>query len=276
MRLNKLELHDGLVSQSGLPNVMRQPHYHDHIELNLIEKGAMTYLLGSHQFAVEAGRMLAFWAAIPHQVTEIAADTRLHWLYIPLPLLLGWNLPMPFVESTLSGLPFIGETQASDLSRFQQWHADLSAQQEELYGIVLLEVEARIKRLARQYSQPGTSLHAPRISSGVHLKQARQMALFIAQNYTDALTVERIARVVSLHPNYAMKVFRDQFHTSMLDYLMRYRVAHAQRLLLTSERQIMDIGLEAGFGSSSRFYAIFKRYCGQSPGQYRRSLQYQT
>jgi AraC-like DNA-binding protein len=101
------------------------------------------------------------------------------------------------------------------------------------------------------------------------------MALFIAQHYTEALTVDQIARTVSLHPNYAMKVFRDQFHTSMLDYLMRYRVAHAQRLLLTSDRQIMDIGLEAGFGSSSRFYAIFKRYCGQSPGQYRRSLQYQ-
>ena len=166
----------------------------------------------------------------------------------------------------------MGATQAEDLAYFERWHQDLKAQQEELYRIALLEVEARLRRMAWTYARlehPGYSAG----TSGTHLQQARQMALFIARHYSETLSVEQIARVVNLHPNYAMKLFRDQFHTSILDYLARHRVAHAQRLLLTTDKQIMQIGLESGFGSSSRFYAVFKRCCGQSPGRYRRQLQ---
>jgi AraC-like DNA-binding protein len=70
-----------------------------------------------------------------------------------------------------------------------------------------------------------------------------------------------------------MKIFRDRLNISMIEYLTRHRVAHAQRLLLTTDKDILEIALEAGFGSSSRFYAAFKHFCGQSPGQYRRALR---
>lgn len=266
---------DGLVSQSGPPNVMRHPHHHDDIELNYVEAGAMTYLLGGHQFTIEAGRLLAFWAAVPHQVTWIAPETRLRWLYVRLSLVLEWDLPPGFVEALLSGTPLIDrppEQTGIDLPLFRQWHTDLGRRLPEVNRIVLLEVEARLRRLAltSQMTLEGGEHHA---EGGARLRQAKHMALFIARHHTDALTVEAIAGTVNLHPNYAMHVFREQLNTSIGEYLTRHRVAHAQRLLLTTDQPVLDVALDAGFGSLSRFYAAFKRLCGQSPGQYRRALR---
>lgn len=270
----------GVYSESGPPNIMRHPHHHDDIELNYLETGAMTYLLGGHQFTIETGRLLAFWAAVPHQVTWIAPDTRLYWLYIPLSLVLEWELPPAFVERLLSGIPLMEQTPHPPdyaLSLFRQWHADLSRNQPEVSQIVLLEAQARLRRLA--LASP-ISVEAgsdqPEHVGGARLRQAKQMAVFIARRHTEPLTIKQIAAVVNLHPNYAMKIFREQLNTSILDYLTRHRVAHAQRLLLTTDAQVVEIALEAGFSSLSRFYAAFKRFCGQPPRQYQRKLRRDT
>jgi len=72
------------------------------------------------------------------------------------------------------------------------------------------------------------------------------------------------------------KFFGLQFyrsHCSMIKSLIQYRVAHAQRLLLVSDKPINEIALEAGFGSVSQFYTVFKQACGQPPKQYRAAFR---
>ena len=100
-----------------------------------------------------------------------------------------------------------------------------------------------------------------------------QMACFIANHYTEPLHTEDIAKVVHLHPNYAMSLFRKYFGINMLEYIMQYRIAHAQRLLITTKLNVSEVALEAGFGSVSQFYHVFKGACGQLPSEYRSGLQ---
>ena len=57
---------------------------------------------------------------------------------------------------------------------------------------------------------------------------------------------------------------------SIWQYLTRLRLAHAQWLLLTSERSVLSIALESGFGSLARFYAAFTREYGTPPGEFRK------
>jgi len=56
----------------------------------------------------------------------------------------------------------------------------------------------------------------------------------------------------------------------MVDCLTQHRVSHAQRLLATTDDLIIDVALNAGFGSLSRFHDAFKRWCGCPPKQYRK------
>ncbi|WP_299792448.1 helix-turn-helix transcriptional regulator [uncultured Shewanella sp.] len=58
-------------------------------------------------------------------------------------------------------------------------------------------------------------------------------------------------------------------------YINRLRLQHAQALLLETDDPVFDSGLEAGFGSVSRFSDIFHREFNMSPVEFRRSTRYQ-
>ena len=58
----------GLTCERWTPAAMVRPDRHNEVEINLLAKGSLTYLLGGRKETVAAGRLTAFWAAIPHQV----------------------------------------------------------------------------------------------------------------------------------------------------------------------------------------------------------------
>jgi AraC-like DNA-binding protein len=71
-----------------------------------------------------------------------------------------------------------------------------------------------------------------------------------------------------------MSLFRKSFGISIGDYITQYRIAHAQRLLVTTTMNVSEIALDSGFGSVSRFYTAFKQVCEMSPGAYRAALHF--
>jgi AraC-like DNA-binding protein len=101
--------------------------------------------------------------------------------------------------------------------------------------------------------------------------KAELMASYVARHYQEAVSAEQVARDVHLHPNYAMTLFKRTFHTTLIDFLTHYRIAQAQRLLATTEAKVIDVAMQSGFRTSSRFYEAFQRACGCSPSQYRRN-----
>ncbi|MER3443431.1 MAG: hypothetical protein C4333_04640 [Meiothermus sp.] len=102
--------------------------------------------------------------------------------------------------------------------------------------------------------------------------RAARMAAFLAEHHTRPVRPAEAARMVGLNPNYAAGLFLRHFGMTPTDYLTALRVAHAQRLLLSSELGVLEVALESGFGSPSRFYAAFTRLVGESPGAFRRRL----
>jgi AraC-like DNA-binding protein len=243
---------------------MSRSHRHREVELNFVEEGSIRYLLGSTQVTVGAGRLALFWAAVPHQLVRVGTTATFSWLTVPLALFLQWHLPDALTSQVLHGkLVWDPDPtpKQSDRALFQQWHEDLTSGLTERRKIVILEIEARLRRLALSV---GCSSHqAPNQEGGkVSLSQgdlgkAEQMAHFVAEHYRQALHIENIAHVVNLHPNYAMSLFRQTFSMSLIEYLTEHRIAHAQRLLATTDDNVLNIALECGLGSLSRFYTVF-------------------
>ena len=258
------------------PSPMRRPDRHNEVELNFLETGSVTYLLGGRKVRVEADHLSAFWAALPHQVIEFATGTRYFVATLPLPWFLQCRLPDTLVQPVLQGHVVTDPTlrPALDTEMFSHWERDLGCPSTELKRAVLLEMEARLLRFARALPSPPPGVEPPRkrpptLSEG-GLNKVEQMACFIAQRYTERLTVDDIGRSVSLHPNYAMSLFQKTFGTTLVEYLTQHRVLHAQRLLATSTQKIVDIAFSSGFSSLSRFNEAFRRACGCSPREYRR------
>ena len=118
-------------------------------------------------------------------------------------------------------------------------------------------------------SQP--PLPTQQMTTHLHQK-VEAMIGFITEHYREQLQLGQIAQAVGLHPGYATELFRKTFGITIMDYLAQYRVAHAQRLLATTDRTVLDIAMEAGFTSASRFYVTFQKSTGKSPRAYRFSL----
>jgi AraC-like DNA-binding protein len=252
---------------------------HNEIELNLLEGGRLVYLMGGRKVVVLAGRLTVFWAGVSHQIVDFESLTEYFVLTIPLAWFLQWRLPDHFTQVILRGGTIVEpdpDCLASDKARFEQWCDDVRTGSAERGHISLLEIEARLRRLAVSVAadsprRPGRK--SPAVLDQRHLSRAEQMACFIAQNYTQPLTAEMIGRHVGLHPNYAMALFQQTFGTTLIHYVTQHRLSHAQRLLVTTRDAIVNIAFSSGFGSLSRFNEAFRLSFGCSPREYRRLHQ---
>jgi AraC-like DNA-binding protein len=265
----------GFRAWTGRARMMASEHAHGDVEINFSPMVTLRYLLGGVTASIPPGRLGVFWGAVPHRLIEghrSNDDAMGYWVTVPLQLLLGWSLPDTFTRDLLAGKMLIDRASpAADALQLTQWAADLTADSPTTrQRTAALEVEARLRRMAIDHGWT-TPVQRP----GRHLADhdaddpAQRMARFIAERYADDISIDDIAGHVSLHPRYAMTLFRRRMGSTLAEHLTRQRVAHAQRLLVTTDRPVLDIGFDAGFGSVSRYYAAFKRLTGRSPRAYR-------
>ncbi len=258
------------------PTAMPRFDRHNEIELNLLESGKLIYLMGGERLVVPPGRLTVFWAGIPHQILAFEDLSEYFVLTIPLAWFLQWRLPDHFTQPILHGETVVEPDEgrlASDRARFELWSEDVRTGSGDRCHTSLLEIEARLRRLALSIAaeeKDRSRRRSPGMSDQRHLSRAEQMACYIAQHYTQPLTAESIGQHVHLHPNYAMALFQQTFGTTLIKYVTEHRLAHAQRLLVTTEELIVNIAFSSGFGSISRFNEAFRQSFGCTPRAYRR------
>jgi AraC-like DNA-binding protein len=265
----------GFTCEIWEPQPMNRADRHNELELNLLDSGSLTYLLGGRRVTLRPRRLSAFWAATPHQILASQNLTFYYVVTVPLAWALGWGLPEPLVERLLSGA-VVEEPEASsaalDVARFAQWHEDLSSDEERREEVVLLELKARLLRLAGAIRGRARHESTPRAlasAGGGAPTSVERMATFIARHYMDTIGLEDVAQEVRLHPDYAAALFRKAFGVTPTRFILQHRVSHAQRMLVTSDAKVLEVAMDAGFGSLSRFNAAFRQLCGCAPREYR-------
>jgi AraC family transcriptional regulator, melibiose operon regulatory protein len=261
------------------PTAMPRGDRHNEIELNLLEGGRLVHLMGGRKVVIPAGRLTVFWAGVSHQIIDFEHLTEYFVLTVPLAWFFQWGLPDHFTQPILHGETIVEPEEgrlALDRARFELWNEDVRNGSGESRHACLLEVEARLRRLALSLAAivPRRSRRkSPPVLDQRHSSRAERMACFIAQNYTQPLTAELIGQHVGLHPNYAMALFQRTFGTTLMRYVTQHRLSHAQRLLVTTGESIANIAFGSGFGSLSRFNEAFRQSFGCTPREYRRLHQ---
>src|SRR5262245_44262406 len=180
------------------PSPMRRPDHHNEIELNLLDNGWVTYLLGGRKVRIETGQLSAFWAAIPHQIIDYEKGTEYYVATIPLSWFLQCRLPERLTQPLLRGEVLSGASPdriGFDRTLFSQWETDLASGSEDAKDIVMLEMEARLRRLSSNLPSPTDRRrrnHRLTLQAG-GLNKVEQMACLVAQRYTEQLTVAEIS-----------------------------------------------------------------------------------
>ncbi|WP_237704649.1 helix-turn-helix domain-containing protein [Nesterenkonia sp. F] len=281
------EMPAALWVRRGAPPRMSLPHQHDDLEINIVLEGAMEYLFGGTPVTVQAGEVAVFWAAVPHRLIG-SCPGDVCWIHLPLSTVLSWSLPESDVRVLLSRDPVIvprRDLPGDVVALFEAWRSELTGEHGEA---ALLEAQAFVRRVmarrrlgaARHRGSDGGDLVGgemvavpPAGEAAPAVSHAVAMARCIASRFREPLTVDDVAASVHLSSGYAMSVFKEALAMTMGDYLVRCRVAEAQRLLITTSHSAGEVAHEAGFSSQSSFYAHFSRVCGCPPAEYRRRLR---
>lgn len=261
-------------------------HRHNDVEVNLIVSGWAEYLMAGVRVRLEPGRLGVFWAATPHHAFGQHPQTEACWLLLPMSWLWKWGAPPELRAALLAGkLLLESESESGDVGAIERWSVMLDRGELPWRRIVELEVEARFRRLFLRGFEPlgpegGTGKletpgHGARVipqrSGDLSESTVEQMAWYLSTRFAEPIKVEDIARHVSLHPSYAMRLFRRQAGMTLIDYLTRQRVAEAQRRLITTSDDVLKIAIDSGFRSASRFHEAFRHQTGTTPGRYRRA-----
>jgi AraC-like DNA-binding protein len=108
-------------------------------------------------------------------------------------------------------------------------------------------------------------------------KRALNDLMILEHTYLNSdLTLPKLANLMHCSLNHLSQVINAGFGMSFFDYLNHHRIEAAKNLLSqhdSSRGAILSVAFEVGFNSNSAFYAAFKKTCGQTPAQYRRSQQ---
>jgi AraC-like DNA-binding protein len=99
-----------------------------------------------------------------------------------------------------------------------------------------------------------------------HLLRAKDRA---DGRYSEALTVDDLARAAGLSKAHFSREFRRAFGESPHAYLLTRRLERAAALLVTTDYSVAEICLAVGLRSVGSFTTSFKRIHGLTPTDYR-------
>ncbi len=94
-------------------------------------------------------------------------------------------------------------------------------------------------------------------------------AEYLRHHYARAdLTVQEIADMLRISPEYFRKLFRTVYGTSPKQYMLSLRMEKAKEMLLSGEHTVLAIAEACGYESESYFCKEFKRMNGKTASEF--------
>ncbi len=247
-------------------------HYHPEYELVYIDGASGTRHVGDHISRYVGSDLVFIGPNIPHLNFDYGVRTAYRKVVVQLDRdFLGeqlWAAPefagvADLFARARSGLSFHGDTKTivgEELTRLAAL-----APLERL--LLLLSV---FQRLAN--STDVTRLHGEAIGGAYDLdaqQRLKRVTHFVAEHYARHIELREAAALVHLTEAAFCRYFRRMTQFTFTQFVNRYRVHEAQRLLLT-DHNVTETAFACGFESLSYFNKVFRSVTGENPLAFRR------
>jgi len=90
------------------------------------------------------------------------------------------------------------------------------------------------------------------------------------------ISLDSLADQIKTHRNYLSLVINEKGGRNFMDFINSYRVKDLQKRLHDPKYEnwtILAVAFDVGFNSKSAFYTAFKKITGQTPSEYRKSIE---
>lgn len=111
----------------------------------------------------------------------------------------------------------------------------------------------------------------PRVWTGD--ERMKRVLEHIHAHIGDSIDVEKLAGVANVTKPYFIKLFKQEFGSSPVQYINNKKVERAQLLLYTTDKTVKEVAYTLGFNDQNYFIRMFHKMTGITPQEYRRRLK---
>lgn len=253
-------------------------HWHGEVELKRVQAGSGEVEIGNESFTAHAGDIIIANAKELHEIKlvgdELVTDSILFDLHI-LESAVTDACTVLYLAPIFSGKHFFPHHIEAGDPEFKVFDENMTTIFYAAYDKPVgweMAVKANLYWFIFHMYRLGLMKTDPNVSDAGETVVMPALEL-IKENYSEELSVEKLAEACGYSEPYFMKLFKKATGRTPIDYINSVRLSQAAHMLLSSADDITDIAVGVGFNNVSYFDRQFKRLYGFSPKDYRASCK---
>ncbi|SFM05507.1 AraC-like ligand binding domain-containing protein [Paenibacillus sp. 1_12] len=255
-------------------------HYHKEVEFIAIIEGSLSVQTKHDTRMLQSGDVHVLGNSQLHR-TKQESETLNY-------IVCQFDLAQHFDESTMPYLHYFSEIRRP-LGLLNYIFSEHSDVQKQACAIIMdiftesqtkqkgceLAITASIRRLLLLLLRNDTNgvLHGSESDELTRLQPALD---YVEQHMAEKITIEQACSVLNLSYHYFIKYFKKVMGLSFVDYVNYKRIKKAERLLLTQDVSIVEVGQAVGIPNMAQFYKLFKRHNHCSPKEFKLRMKLES
>lgn len=255
-------------------------HWHDEFEFGYVISGRVVYRTGQKEMVLCGGDGIFINKGVLHCLQSADRDgmTRFKSQFFDRAFLAGASgsiIDLRYIapvqeQRSLDAVVIRGsQTENAGVLNLIQDAIRLSGEKPEFFEMRLRNIFSQVWERVYQWAVFACSDK----ENGENMsrdRQVKQMLVYIQENYHTKLTVGHIAAAAHVSERECYRLFQTVIGMSPMDFVISCRLQAAAELLACTDHSVLDIAMETGFGTSSYFGKIFRKYYQTAPLQYRK------
>jgi len=261
-------------------------HAHDFLEIAYVASGSGIHIIGENQYSVTKGNLFIVNYDVPHEFRSISTSNTKLVIY-------NCTFKPEFLNYSLAGC-----SDFSDVTNNLLFKTIFHEEVESPVGINLIEYENNdiqliYEKMYREYNamEPGyiellrsylvellisvfrifhnsNKLQDP-IESNRNLI-IQKAIIYLKNNYANDIKLDDLSMMSFLSKNYFCKFFKDCTGQTVFEYAQKIRIDEACKLLMATNKKVIEIAMSVGYKDLKFFNKVFKRYTDTTPSEYRK------
>jgi AraC-like DNA-binding protein len=257
------------------------PHTHNFIELEIITSGSADHIVEGKVFTITKGDVVVLMPSFIHELQNVQELEHYNFKFdLEKLILLETDIEkLSGFQSLFILEPFhryqhdyishmsLDEDQFDKVNFFCELiYKEWTDKREGYKWVIKSYFLALITYLSRNYS--------PKITgSSQRLKDIVNTVSYIQENLSQKITVSMLASMACLSERQYTRIFKEIYGVSPIEYVINCRLTLACRMMKNTQKSLLEISMNCGFGDKVYFCRLFKNRYGITTGQYRKRLE---
>ena len=101
-------------------------------------------------------------------------------------------------------------------------------------------------------------------------ERLREVREYIHSHICEDIDIDELSELACITKAYLIRLFKQEFGISPLQYINKKKVERAQLLLCTTDMTVKEIAYKLGFNDKSYFIRMYRKVTGTTPQEYRK------